>query len=61
MNTRGGRIVRATESDWSPAPNSKVAFIDEYLKMAKYDFDFGGKMINKIMSPGLKLFHQWLI
>lgn len=40
---------------------SQVAFIDEYLKMAKYDFDFGGKMINKIMSPGLKLFHQWLI
>ena len=50
-----------TSSNWTPAPNSQVAFIDEYLKMAKYDFDFGGKMINKIMSPGLKLFHLWFI
>ena len=45
---------------WTPAANSKIGFIDEYMKMAKYDFDFGGKLINKIMSPGAKLFELWL-
>ena len=45
---------------WTPAANSKIAFIDEYMKMSKYDFDFGGKLINKIMSPGFKIFNSWL-
>ena len=45
---------------WTPAANSKVAFVDEYMKMSKYNFDFGGKLINKIMSPGFKIFNSWL-
>lgn len=44
---------------WEPSKNSATAFVDEYMKMAKYGFDFGGKMINKIMSPGFKIFHAW--
>ena len=49
-----------TYSDWSPSLNSQTAFVDEYMKMAKYNFDFGGKMINQIMSPGFKIFNSWL-
>ena len=45
---------------WDPAPNSDIGFVYEYMKMAKYNFDFEGKMINKIMSPGFKKFNQWL-
>lgn len=45
---------------WDYACSDTVAFIDEYMKMAKYGFDFGGKMINKIMSPGFVLFNSIL-
>ena len=43
---------------WDWAGSDKVGFIDEYMKMAKYDFDFEGKLINKIMSPGYRLFES---
>ena len=49
----GDKVVNAV---WTPAKNNQVAFIDEYMKMAKYEFDFGGILYNKIMSPGAKLF-----
>ena len=49
-----------SEPQWTPADNSKIAFVDEYMKMAKYNFDFGGQLINKIMSPGFKIFNSWL-
>ena len=45
---------------WESAPNSSTAFVNEYMKMAKYNFDFGGVLINKIMSPGFKIFSSWL-
>ena len=48
-----GQSVNAV---WTPAKNKQVAFIDEYMKMAKYEFDFEGILYNKIMSPGAKLF-----
>ena len=60
-------IRRLTKNDfvvvdyyWTPSKNHLTAFVDEYMKMAKYDFDFGGKLINKIMSPGFKIFNLWL-
>ena len=43
---------------WESSANHLTAFVDEYMKMAKYDFDFGGTLINKIMSPGFKIFHS---
>ena len=49
-----------SKPQWTPADNSKIAFVDEYMKMAKYNFDFGGQLINKIMSPGFKIFNSWL-
>ena len=49
-----------TSSKWTSSLNNKTAFVDEYMKMAKYNFDFGGKLINKIMSPGFKIFNSWL-
>ena len=49
----GDKVVNAV---WTPAKNKQVAFIDEYMKMAKYEFDFRGILYNKIMSPGAKLF-----
>ena len=64
MNRSINRLTKqgynVIDSHWTPASNSKVAFVDEYMKMAKYDFDFGGKLINKIMSPGFKIFNSWL-
>jgi len=45
---------------WEPAKDSATAFVYEYMKMAKYNFDFGGVLINKIMSPGFKIFSLWL-
>lgn len=45
---------------WQEAKDNTTAFIDEYMKMARYVFDFGGKLINKIMSPGFKYFNQAL-
>ena len=49
-----------TDSLWESARNSSTAFVNEYMKMAKYNFDFGGVLINKIMSPGFKIFSMWL-
>ena len=64
MNRSINRLTKqgynVVDSHWIPAANSKVAFVDEYMKMAKYNFDFGGKLINKIMSSGFKLFNSWL-
>ena len=59
LEKQGYEVVKSLSS-WQPAPNHTVAFIDEYMKMAKYGFDFGGKMINRIMSPGAKLFELML-
>ena len=64
MNTSVKRLEKQgfeiVDKVWTPAANSKIAFIDEYMKMSKYGFDFEGKMINKIMSPGFKIFNEWL-
>ena len=57
--TKHGYSITA-KPQWTPAANSQIAFVDEYMKMAKYDFDFGGKLVNKIMSPGFKIFNSWL-
>lgn len=57
LQKKGFEVVDAV---WQPSRNNATAFVDEYMKMAKYDFDFGGKLINKIMSPGFKIFHSWL-
>ncbi len=54
-----GYHVTLDQCIWEAAQNDEIAFINEYMKMAKYGFDFGGKLINKIMSPGMKLFHLW--
>ena len=35
-------------------------FLNEHMKMAKYNFDFGKTLLNKIMSPGWKLFEGML-
>ena len=43
---------------WDCAESDTVAFIDEHMKMAKYNFDFEGTLLNKIMSPGRKLFES---
>jgi hypothetical protein len=43
---------------WDWAESDTVAFIDEHMKMAKYNFDFEGTLLNKIMSPGRKLFES---
>lgn len=56
----GKQGYTVSDYNWTAAKNSTVAFIDEYMKMSKYGFDFGGKLINKIMSPGFKLFHKML-
>ena len=56
--TKQGYTV--TNSQWTPSSNNQTAFVDEYIKMSKYGFDFGGKMINKIMSPGFKIYNSWL-
>ena len=45
---------------WDWAESDTVAFIDEHMKMAKYNFDFGKTLLNKIMSPGWKLFEGML-
>ena len=45
---------------WDWAANDTIGFIDEYMKMAKYGFEFGVKMLNKIMSPGFTLFNSML-
>ena len=46
--------------------NDSVAFIDEFMRMSKYDFDFyhlfknpNSVLYNKIMSPGAKIFARW--
>lgn len=57
LQKQGFEVV---DSLWEPARDSYTAFVNEYMKMAKYDFDFGGKLINVIMSPGFKIFSSWL-
>lgn len=57
LQKQGFEVV---DSLWEPAKDSATAFVSEYMKMAKYDFDFGGKLINEIMSPGFKIFSSWL-
>ena len=54
-----GYIVNRGISRWDPAPSDQMAFVHEYLKMAEYAFDFGGQLINKIMSPGMNIFNNW--
>ena len=64
MNTSIRRLTKqgyqVTDALWEASRNNSTAFVDEYMKMAKYGFDFGGKMINKIMSPGFRIFNYWL-
>ena len=57
LSRKGYDIIDYT---WEASKNNATAFVDEYMKMAKYNFDFNGKLINKIMSPGFKIFHSWL-
>jgi hypothetical protein len=57
IENQGFHVIRA-DCIWEPATDDKNAFIDEYLKMEKYGFDFGGKLINKIMSPGKKYYQS---
>ena len=57
LERKGYEVIDAV---WQPSRNNATAFVDEYMKMAKYNFDFGGKLINKIMSPGFKIFNSWL-
>ena len=52
--------------EWCEAMNDSVAFIDEFMRMSKYDFDFyhlfknpNSVLYNKIMSPGAKIFARW--
>lgn len=57
LEHRGYEVVEAV---WQASRNNATAFVDEYMKMSKYAFDFGGKLINKIMSPGFKIFSSWI-
>ena len=63
MNASMRRLERSgyeiVDAVWQPARNNMTAFVDEYIKMSKYGFDFGGQLINKIMSPGCKIFLSW--
>ena len=48
---------------WKSAPNSKAAFIDEYISMCKYGGPnnraiSNGNSYNKIWSPGRKYYHD---
>jgi len=52
-NIHNDPVVNRT---WTPATNNEMAFIQEYLGMANYSFDFGGVLYNKIHSPGRKLY-----
>ena len=52
--------------EWRWAKSDEVGFIDEYMRMSKYGFDFydpkknpTGILYNKIMSPGSKIFGRW--
>jgi len=56
MNTLSGLLLFGINITFASA----TAFVNEYMKMAKYSFDFGGVLINKIMSPGFKIFSLWL-
>jgi hypothetical protein len=56
MNTLSGLLSFGINITFASA----TAFVYEYMKMAKYNFDFGGVLINKIMSPGFKIFSLWL-
>lgn len=68
LETRMNVSIRRLQKDgyqivdflWEHADDSATAFVQEYMKMAKYNFDFGGQMINQIMSPGFKIFSSWL-
>ena len=51
--------------DWKQAKNPKIAFIDEFMRMSEYGFDFfspnnpDSSLYNLIMSPGAKYFAEW--
>ena len=65
MNKSANRISKkfgdkVVNKSWTSAKNSQIAFIDEYMKMSKYNFDFGGQLYNKIISPGFKYFEMML-
>lgn len=54
------------KKEWRWAKSDEVGFIDEYMRMSKYGFDFydpinnpTGILYNKIMSPGSKIFGRW--
>ena len=54
------------DMEWRWARNEEVGFIDEYMRMSKYGFDFydrinnpNGILYNKILSPGSKIFGRW--
>lgn len=57
----GDTMVKQT---YVSTPNDQVAFVREYMTMAKYNFDFTtnthkGILYNRINSPGRKLFELW--
>ena len=52
--------------EWRWAKSDEVGFIDEYMRMSKYDFDFyhsktnpHSRLYNRRMSPGAKIFGRW--
>ena len=52
--------------EWRGSINEDAAFIDEYMRMSEYGFDFydkinnpGSALYNLIMSPGAKIFGRW--
>jgi len=47
------------KSSWTPAPDHKAAFVDEYFKMAVRGVN-NSNTYNKIWSPGRKLFFKSL-
>lgn len=49
---------------WREAMNDSLIFIDEYMRMAEYDFyhylkNPNSALYNKIMSPGATIFARW--
>lgn len=71
MRTSARRVSRryndpVVNMDWRWAKSDEVGFIDEYMRMSKYGFDFyhpktnpNSILYNKIMTPGAKIFGRW--
>lgn len=71
MRTSARRVSRryndpVVNMDWRWAKSDEVGFIDEYMRMSKYGFDFyhpktnlNGILYNEIMTPGAKIFGRW--